>query len=238
MKPPKGFGEYRRNVKREQMMEDRYAQIEHENRLLLSKMSDIMQKGSMDNVSNAWQYGHSLNRTNRRKELQRITEENQQILRRIQGVQPFYNHWKWEEEAIKAEKLAESISEYKHRPTGAMRSKSPTRQNNNNNSLVMNPQQGLDMNSFGGSTYMPNNNNMMPYPGMMMMMPQSSGANGMMMGGNNGIMGGAYYANNNNNNGFVPSYTNIGPVPTFPGQISSMTMPSNGNYGNNNTTGR
>lgn len=44
---PKGFGDFRRNLKREQVMEDRYAQIEHENRLLLSKMSDIMQVGAL-----------------------------------------------------------------------------------------------------------------------------------------------------------------------------------------------
>jgi len=225
MKPPKGFGEYRRNVKREQMMEDRYAQIEHENRLLLSKMSDIMQKGSMDNVSNAWQYGHSLNRTNRRKELQRITEENQSILRRIQGVQPFYDHWKWEEEAIKAEKLAESISEYKHRPTGSIRSKSsPSRSTmNNQNSLIMNPQYaGLDMNSFSGSTYNNNmlQNNMMPYPGMMMGIPaNNTGAYPMPLITNPNINYQGYPQTTTTNGG-IPSYTNIGPVPTFPGQIT------------------
>jgi hypothetical protein len=114
-KPPKGFGELRRNVKREQMTEDRYAQIEHENRLLLSKMSDIMQKGSIDNVSAAWQYGHSLNRRNRKAELERITEANGHILRRIQGVTPYYNHWEWEEQAIVAEKLAANLSVFKPR---------------------------------------------------------------------------------------------------------------------------
>ena len=130
-KPPKGFGEYRRNVKAMQMQEDRYAQIEHENRLLLSKMSDIMQKGSIDNVSEAWQYGHSLNRLNRKKELQRITEANQHILRRIQGVTPYYNHWEWEEEAIKAEKLAAQLSVFKPRASvrsgGGGRGSSPSR---------------------------------------------------------------------------------------------------------------
>jgi len=129
-KPPKGFGEYRRNVKAMQMQEDRYAQIEHENRLLLSKMSDIMQKGSIDNVSEAWQYGHSLNRLNRKKELQRITEANQHILRRIQGVTPYYNHWEWEEEAIKAEKLAAQLSVFKPRASvrsSGARGSSPSR---------------------------------------------------------------------------------------------------------------
>lgn len=33
----------------------------------------------------------------RKKELLRITNENQAILKRIQGAQPMYNHVQWEE---------------------------------------------------------------------------------------------------------------------------------------------
>ena len=117
-KPPKGFGELRRNVKREQMTEDRYAQIEHENRLLLSKMSDIMQKGSVDNVSQAWQYGHSLNRRNRKKELERITEANQHILRRIQGVTPYYNHWQWVRSAARGGRRRRAAPSARRRARG------------------------------------------------------------------------------------------------------------------------
>ena len=76
----------RRNLKREQMLEDRYSKIEHENRMLLGRMSEIMTRpqgggaaagaGGVDNVSTAWQYGRSLNTSNRRKEHARITEDN------------------------------------------------------------------------------------------------------------------------------------------------------------------
>ena len=125
-KPPKGFGELRRNVKREQMTEDRYAQIEHENRLLLSKMSDIMQKGSVDNVSQAWQYGHSLNRRNRKKELERITEANQHILRRIQGVTPYYNHWQWVRSAARGGRRRRAAPSARRRARGAERAASAT----------------------------------------------------------------------------------------------------------------
>ncbi len=68
------------------MLEERYAGIEHQNRLLLSRMSDIMMRaegdgakagaGGIDNVSTAWQYGRSLNTRNRKKELSRIMEDN------------------------------------------------------------------------------------------------------------------------------------------------------------------
>jgi hypothetical protein len=56
---------------------ERYAQIEHENRLLLSKMSDIVAgKSAVESKASSGDYGHSLNREYRRRELQRITEEN------------------------------------------------------------------------------------------------------------------------------------------------------------------
>ena len=46
---------------REQMMEERFAQIERENRLLLEKMSYIMQRDTLDNKNSAMKYGRSLN---------------------------------------------------------------------------------------------------------------------------------------------------------------------------------
>jgi len=75
-------------------------------------MSEIMNRSSTEHVSSAAKFGKSLNRDARRKELQRITSENQAILRRIQGAEPVYNHWKWEEEGMKHSRLVESISEF------------------------------------------------------------------------------------------------------------------------------
>lgn len=91
---------------------DRFAQIEHENRLLLHRMSEIMNRRTLDNTSSEAKFGRSLNRDARKKELHRITSENQAILRRIQGAEPVYNHWKWEEEGIKHAKLVDSICEF------------------------------------------------------------------------------------------------------------------------------
>mmetsp|Transcript_2566 Transcript_2566/g.7082 ORF Transcript_2566/g.7082 Transcript_2566/m.7082 type:complete len:163 (+) Transcript_2566:369-857(+) len=45
-------------------------------------------------------YGKSLNKEFRKRELMRITEENQQILRRIQQKEPHYSHLEWEEKVI------------------------------------------------------------------------------------------------------------------------------------------
>lgn len=115
---PKGFGKVRRNLKREQQLEDRYAQIEHENRLLLARMTEIMQKSTVDNRSEAWKHGRSLNLGSRKRQLAKIAQENEKILERIRNVKPSYNHLKWEEEAMEAEKLVESITEFKQRPIG------------------------------------------------------------------------------------------------------------------------
>ena len=88
------------------MLEDRYNDIEFENRLLLSKMSKIMKDpvtvpfpvtrgsafaGSTSNSPGTRLGPRSLNRSFRKKELERINTENQQILRRIQGGRGVYN---------------------------------------------------------------------------------------------------------------------------------------------------
>ena len=47
-KAPKRFAHLQRNQKKEQMMEERYAEIERDNRLLLEKMSHIMRNDGMN----------------------------------------------------------------------------------------------------------------------------------------------------------------------------------------------
>lgn len=54
----------------------------------------------------------SLNRDQRRKELMKITAENQAILKRLQDKQPTYSVQKWEEEFKKNELLKLNILEY------------------------------------------------------------------------------------------------------------------------------
>lgn len=48
----------------------------------------------------------------RRLELQRITQENQRLLRRIQETEPCYNHLEWEEDAKRREQYIRNMSEY------------------------------------------------------------------------------------------------------------------------------
>jgi len=80
------------NLKREQQLEDRYSQIDRDNRILLKKLSNVMKQPNSPPVSARTPGPQSLNRETRKKELLRITKDNQLILRRIQQAQPVYNH--------------------------------------------------------------------------------------------------------------------------------------------------
>ena len=46
----------RKNMKKEQMMEERFAKIERENRILLEKMAHIMQTNTLDNKNGSTKY--------------------------------------------------------------------------------------------------------------------------------------------------------------------------------------
>ena len=67
----------RKNLKKAQMIAENNAKIERENKILLEKMSGIMQHGVLDNKNGSTRYGRSLNKGLRKRDLQRITQENQ-----------------------------------------------------------------------------------------------------------------------------------------------------------------
>ena len=98
-------------LKKEQLLEERYQQIEHDNQILLEKMSAIIRtKGGIDNVNTSMQYGQSLNRESRKRELQRISKANLAMLRRIQHAPPAYDHLKWEEDALNAQEYSAALA--------------------------------------------------------------------------------------------------------------------------------
>ncbi len=93
-KPPPRYIHLEQNLKKQQMDEERYSQIERENYLLLDKMSYIMTHPQLLDekfMGAPVTFGKSLNKDFRKRELMRITEENLQILRRIQHKEPYYN---------------------------------------------------------------------------------------------------------------------------------------------------
>jgi hypothetical protein len=110
-KPPPTYKHLILRQKKEQMLEERYTQIEHENRLLLKKMSKIMRTPSLDNLKPPVQ--RSLNSFVRKEDLRKIMFENQQILKRIQERKPVYNREEFERHALTHSQYAMSIREKK-----------------------------------------------------------------------------------------------------------------------------
>jgi len=118
---------------------ERYTEIERENRILLEKMTNILQnpKGpshananlnliagssgvtssqqvgsaAMMSTTNA-QFKKSLNREARKRELMKITRENQVILKRLQDKKPNYNVTRWVQEDMERRKILNNICEY------------------------------------------------------------------------------------------------------------------------------
>ena len=144
-KSPRQASHLKTKAKKNALMEDRFKQIETENRLLLEKMANIMRvrtfifsgkktqnlmnhstynlfdsislqlkfKGGTDCGNENVEYGHSLNKDRRKRELQKITRQNKQILKRIQEAQPTYDHLKWEEESQAHDDILANICEFK-----------------------------------------------------------------------------------------------------------------------------
>merc|ERR1719198_852317 len=131
-RPPARYRHLFENLKKAQIEDERNMEIERENRLLLEKMSTIMdnvapdagntvefipgtrinqnQYPSVDNYK--VRHTRSLNKEKRRRELVRITNENQKLLQRIQKKEPYYNHFEWHMQTIQNEKYKRMIQEY------------------------------------------------------------------------------------------------------------------------------
>ena len=99
--------------KREIERQRRYARIEKENRYILERLGKAMSKKTIDNEeSKMIQYSVSRAQEQRRVDLQKITEENQRLLHRIQSVEPCYSRIKWEEESRRHERILDTMCEF------------------------------------------------------------------------------------------------------------------------------
>ncbi|KAK2179710.1 hypothetical protein NP493_476g01000 [Ridgeia piscesae] len=110
-KAPQTYLHLHLKLKKLQLEEERLATIERDNRILLEKMSYTMRtRGRVDNRNN-YKY-KSLNREKRIRELLRVTQENQEILRRISQRRPEYNHKIWEQDWKTNQEFMENIAAY------------------------------------------------------------------------------------------------------------------------------
>ena len=136
---PNTYGVLRTKPKKDQQLEERYSEIERNNKLLLDRMTSII--GSTDRKN---QYSNptlnsipvakqSLHSNFRKRELQRITQENYKILQRLKEKESHYSVAKWEGDRRRTENYLNNICEYPHMFTGEKqpprRSISPPRVN-------------------------------------------------------------------------------------------------------------
>lgn len=121
-------------------MLDTFSKIDRENRLLLEKISDILAKKdchkspSLDTKNDSFKHIKSLNNSFRKKELERITKENHQILKRIQNSTPMYDHTSWERDRRQQEQYLKNICEYGY---GAQKPKRRTRTRKKRSKLAL-----------------------------------------------------------------------------------------------------
>jgi len=86
-------------------MEDRFTEIERENRILLEKMSSIMSnKGGVLGLPAPYRKS-SLNSGYRKRQLINITMENQALMSRLQKKRPNYFAEEFERERMQTEYL-------------------------------------------------------------------------------------------------------------------------------------
>ena len=87
------------NRKRGQLIEDRFLEVDRSNRIMMQRIADQANR-PCDSVQlgSAPKGMPSLNNATRRKNLRRIADENESILRRIRDVPPKYDHVRWEQD--------------------------------------------------------------------------------------------------------------------------------------------
>ena len=106
---PAKFSHLKFKAKREQLLEDRFTEIERENRILLEKMSSIMNKKKGTGNCLAVK---SLNKTARKEQIRRITIDNHALQKRLEERNPCYNTHQWEEDRRKTEKRLKNMCEF------------------------------------------------------------------------------------------------------------------------------
>ena len=90
-------------------------EIERENGILLGKITSMMTQTSLGELQKTHPSrgdavpGRSLNEEARRRELVRISRENEAMLQRIMAKKPYYNYKLWEEDRKIQEKLLVQI---------------------------------------------------------------------------------------------------------------------------------
>ena len=97
----------------------RYTEIEKANRILLERMTNIMSVNQARTINNSTPQAmppimrkKSMNSDVRRRDLMKITIENQAILKRLQDKTSNYSVERWEDDFRETEKRMKNMCEY------------------------------------------------------------------------------------------------------------------------------
>lgn len=110
-RPPVTYMHLHLKLKKLQVEEERLAVIDKDNRILLSKMADIMKTTGRIENRNDYEY-RSLNREKRLREILQVTKENERILKGISSKKPEYDHTKWDRDWATNQQFMDQISAY------------------------------------------------------------------------------------------------------------------------------
>ncbi|CAE7530356.1 Cfap97d1 [Symbiodinium necroappetens] len=112
-KQPKDHAHLRNKLKTRKLQEDRAAEIQLENRILLQKMLNIDTKPSQisDAQTSTATRPRSLHGESQRREAGRIAAENQALLQRLQNTKPSIDPRAWDEEEVDRQALKFRLSQ-------------------------------------------------------------------------------------------------------------------------------
>ena len=98
------------NAKRDKKMEERFDQIEKQNKILLEKMTKIMKSKvfSFPQTSGP----RSLNLQTRRRKMMLVNHDNRLLLERINNVQPLYDRRIWKKDDKRNRHIVKNLSKF------------------------------------------------------------------------------------------------------------------------------
>lgn len=112
--PPREHPHLRSKPKTKKLQEDRAAEIQLENRILLQKMLNIDTKPSnlsVDSLTSQYIPPRSLHGGSQQRELEQITGENHELLKRLQNAKPSINVGVWDDAEVDRQALKFRLSQ-------------------------------------------------------------------------------------------------------------------------------
>lgn len=110
-KPPVKHQHLTSKLKKQQLEKERSDEIERDNLALLKKMQHIMTTQGQVDHKHAYKH-HSLNDLQRQRELERVSKDNKEMLKRLQQVEPMYRVQEWIDDWQRKEDHTERITAF------------------------------------------------------------------------------------------------------------------------------